>query len=368
MTLVITHFPSPYQVELFDEIERQRPGSLKVLYLFRRLPDRSWKETAATHAHEYLDDGEPAAATIAEVTGAEFVVFNFYNDARASQLIRARAATGRPWCFWGERPGYRFPWLARVARLGRLAALHAGDQPVWGIGRWAVDAYRKEFGDSRRYLNLPYYSNLDRFQRVSPAYAADRFTFLFSGALTHRKGVDLLVRAYQRLAAESPRVRLRVMGEGELAPRLRQQLPPSDRVEWIGFKDWPELPPHYAAGHALCVPSRHDGWGMVVPEGLASGLPVIATDRTGAALDLVRPGHNGWLIAAGDEEALYRAMREAASLDAPAWQIMSRNARASVAGHALADGARRFLDGVATATRPAGGEVSRPAGGRARKY
>jgi glycosyltransferase involved in cell wall biosynthesis len=350
VTLVITHFPSPYQVELFDEIERQRPGELKVLYLFRRDSGRDWRESASVHAHEYLDDRQVDAGTIAQVAEAEFVVFNYYNDARASQLIRARAATGRPWCFWGERPGYRFPWLSRLARLGRLAPLHGGDQPIWGIGGWAVDAYRKEFGNGRSYLNFPYFSDLDRFQEVSPIFAADHFTFVFSGALSHRKGVDVLARAYKRLAAEFARVRLKVMGDGGLAPQLRSLLSAEDRVDWVGFKDRPELPRIYASAHALCVPSRHDGWGMVVPEGLAAGLPVIATNRTGAALDLLRPGSNGWLVPAANEAALYRAMREAASLDAEQWRMMSRNARASVARHSLADGARRFLAGVAAAT------------------
>ena len=349
MTVVITHFPSPYQVELFDEIERLQPGSLKVFYLFRRDSDRGWKERAAAHPHDYLDARTMTADAVAQVTDAAFVVFNYYNDARAAQLMRARAAAGRPWCFWGERPGYRFPWLARLARLGRLAALHGGDQPIWGIGSWAVDAYRREFGNGRRYLNLPYFSNLDRFQQSCPAFSPDEFTFVFSGALSHRKGVDVLAAAYKRLAGEFRRVRLKVMGDGELGPRLRSLLSADDRVEWVGFKDWPELPATYASGHALCVPSRHDGWGMVVPEGLASGLPVIATDRTGAALDLVRPGSNGWVIRAADEDVLYRAMREAASLTAAEWQTMSRNARASVAEHSLAHGARRFLKGVAEA-------------------
>ena len=349
MTVVLTHFPSPYQVELFDEIERQQPGSLKVFYLFRRDASRGWKPLTAAHAHGYLDERGVSAQVVDEIRTADFVVFNYYNDTRAAQLMRARAASGGPWCFWGERPGYRFPWLGRLARLGRLAVLHGGDHAIWGIGDWAVEAYRKEFGNGRRYLNLPYFSNLDRFQESSPVYSPGHFTFVFSGALSRRKGVDVLAGAYTRLAREVPRARLKVMGDGELGPRLRSALSAGDRVEWLGFKDWPELPVTYASGHALCVPSRHDGWGMVVPEGLASGLPVIATDRTGAAIDLVRPGSNGWLIPAGNEDALYGAMRQAASLSAEQWQEMSASARASVAGHSLAHGARRFLNGVAEA-------------------
>ena len=349
MTVVITHFPSPYQVELFNEIERQHPGWLKVLYLYRRDPARSWKGVVATHEHVYLDGSAAAQSAATDVEQAEFVVFNYFNDSRVAPLIRARERTGKPWCFWGERPGYRFAWLARLNRLGRLGALRSGRQPIWGIGSWAVEAYRKEFGECRSYLNFPYYSDLERFQRSRPTYSDDHFTFLYSGALTYRKGVDLLARAFLRLAAESPRVRLRIMGDGELGPRLQRLLAGSDRVEWVGFKDWDALPAVYSSAHALCVPSRHDGWALVVPEGLAAGLPTIATDRTGAALDLIRTGDNGWLIAAGDDEALFRAMRDAAALGAAEWRIMSARALASVSDHSLSAGARRFQAGVQAA-------------------
>ena len=354
MTLVVTHFPSPYQVELFNEVERQQPGTLKVLYLFRKVPGRRWKGRPVCHAHAYLDEGVVSPAIVSEVADADFVVFNYYNDARAAHLIRARAATERPWCFWGERPGYRFPLLSWVARMGRLAALRGGTQPIWGIGSWAVDAYRKEFGESRQYLNLPYYSNLDRFHTAGPVTSTAHFTFLFSGALTHRKGIDLLARAFLRLAAEQRRVRLKIMGAGDMEPRLKRLLAGTDRVEWVGFKDWDDLPQVYASAHVLCVPSRHDGWGLVVPEGLAAGLPTIATNRTGAAIDLVVPGRSGWVIAANDEEALLQAMREAAALGEGEWRKMSGAARAAVSGHTLAAGAARFLEGVQAALPDAG--------------
>ena len=353
--IVVTHFPSPYQVELFNEIERQRPGLLRVLYLFRKVATRSWSGVGITHACGYLDEGpEALAAARLAIAGAECVIFNYYNDARAAQLIGARARTGRPWCFWGERPGYRYPWLARVARLGRLAALRAGDQPIWGIGRWAVDAYRREFGAARCYLNLPYFSNLDRFEALTPGYSDDQVTLLFSGALSHRKGIDLLATAFLRLASEDPRVRLKIMGEGPMEGQLRRILGSCDRVEWVGFKDWDDLPGVYESAHVLVVPSRHDGWGLVVPEGLASGLPTIATNRTGAALDLIETARNGWLVRADDGEALYRAIKQAASLTATDWLAMSRYARASIADHNLTAGAARFTQGVADAMSAAG--------------
>src|SRR6185436_950887 len=125
--------------------------------------------------------------------------------------------------------------------------------------------------------------------------------------LIHRKGVDLLARAFLSTAEDTPRVRLKIMGDGPLQRQLRRTLASSNRVQWVGFTDWDALAPVYESAQILCVPSRHDGWGLVVPEGLAAGLPTIATDRMGAALEFVENGRNGWLIPAGDEEALLNA-------------------------------------------------------------
>jgi glycosyltransferase involved in cell wall biosynthesis len=336
---VLTDCPSPYQVELFNEIEAQGRCMLEVGYLRSRDPDRQWKSSEIRHACVELNgsgEGTSSART------ADLVVFNYYRHANAERLIEERAAAGGPWCFWGERPGLQQPaWAGRLLRRWKLARLHASSVPIWGIGKFAIDGYREEFGSRREYFNLPYFSDLERFEVPAREEKHER-TFLFSGSLIARKGIDLLAGAFVRLAHEVLNVRLRIVGDGELRESLVQTLRPvSDRVEFVGFRDWDELPEEYAAADVLCVPSRYDGWGLVVPEGLAAGLPVIATDRMGAALEFVETGRNGWLIRAGDEEALLVAMREAASM--PLGE-MSCQARESVSEHSLRNGAMRFVE------------------------
>jgi glycosyltransferase involved in cell wall biosynthesis len=240
--------------------------------------------------------------------------------------------------------------LARLLRLSRLRALHRSRQPIWGIGQWAVDAYQAEFGPGRRYVNLPYFSDLARFQAQQPRYSSGARRFLFSGSLSRRKGLDLLATAFARLAVESPHVHLTIMGDGPLERRARATLAAcADRVDFIGFKDWDALPAVYGGAQILCVPSRHDGWGLVVPEGLAVGLPVISTDQTGAALDLITPGRNGWIVPAGVVTDLLAAMRQAAALGRSDWEAMSAAARARVNDHSLERGAARFVAAVAAA-------------------
>jgi glycosyltransferase involved in cell wall biosynthesis len=342
---VLTDCPSPYQVELFNEIEAHGKCTLEVAYLRNRDPGRHWKSSVIQHAAIELDgfrDGMSRARALAR--DADLVVFNYYMHSHAGRLIGERAALGSPWCFWGERPGFRQPaWAGRLLRKWKLSELHAAPVPIWGIGKFAVDGYRKEFGEQRAYFNFPYFSDLRRFENSAPEEKSER-VFLFSGSLIARKGVDLLAKAFVRLAVEVPNVRLKIVGEGELRQSLVQTLRAiRDRVEFVGFRDWRELPGEYARADVLCVPSRYDGWGLVVPEGLASGLPVIATDRMGAALEFVETGRNGWLIGAGDEEALFRVMREAALLSSSELSELGGQARESVSTHTLQNGAARFV-------------------------
>jgi glycosyltransferase involved in cell wall biosynthesis len=72
----------------------------------------------------------------------------------------------------------------------------------------------------------------------------------------------------------------------------------------LGFRNPEDIPPIFAAADVFVLPSRHDGWGVVVNEALGAGLPIIASDRTGAAHDLVQHGVNGFVTGAGDVEAL----------------------------------------------------------------
>ena len=343
---VLTDSPSPYQVEFFNEIEAQGNCALTVGYLRSRDPDRQWKPVDIRHTSIELEHGAMSHAREA-ARDADLVVFNYYQHEHAMQLIGERAGHGGPWCFWGERPGFRQPaWAGRLLRKWKLSKLHDSSVPIWGIGKFAVDGYRREFGPGRAYFNLPYFSDLERFGGGGARDRSER-VFLFCGSLIARKGVDLLARAFVRLPAEFPQVRLRIAGDGELRQSLAQTLHPvSDRVEFAGFKEWDELPELYSSADVLCVPSRYDGWGLVVPEGLASGLPVIASNRMGAALEFVQTGVNGWLLPAGDESAIFDAMREAASLTNDQLAERSRYARETVREHTLQHGSERFVQFV----------------------
>jgi len=156
----------------------------------------------------------------------------------------------------------------------------------------------------------------------------ERFLFLFAGASIHRKGLDLLLQAFASLACNAPPARLRIVGPPGDASSLVAASPPG--VEVIGAVDQASLAGELRNADCLVLPSRHDSYGMVVVEALASGTPVLVSDMVGAK-DLVIQGVNGWTVPVGavapladrmrwcvQNAAAVRAMRDASRLSARA--------------------------------------------------
>jgi glycosyltransferase involved in cell wall biosynthesis len=137
---------------------------------------------------------------------------------------------------------------------------------------------------------------------------------LFLGNLIPRKGLDALLRTLARLPAQS--WELSVAGSEELAPdyarrlrRLSQRLGLDRRVRWLGPLTHGQLEQLLPEMQLLAVPSRHEGFGIAYLDGMAYGLPCLAS-ASGGATDLVRDGVNGYLIAPGDDQRLAARLGE----------------------------------------------------------
>lgn len=123
--------------------------------------------------------------------------------------------------------------------------------------------------------------------------------FLASARFIERKNIGGLLQAYamyrDRVGAAA--WKLVVLGDGPERPRLGQLvagLGLQDDVMMPGFKQYDELPAYYGLASAFIHASTFDQWGLVVNEAMAAGLPVLVSERCGCAVDLVRPGQNGF--------------------------------------------------------------------------
>jgi glycosyltransferase involved in cell wall biosynthesis len=126
--------------------------------------------------------------------------------------------------------------------------------------------------------------------------------FLFSGATIHRKGLDLLLEAFDRVRAAHPSVHLRLVGpRGDAAHLLDRR--GTEGIDVLGPMPQPALAAELRRADVLVLPSRNDSYGMVVAEALASGTPVLVSAMVGAK-DLVSEGKTGWIVPVEDAAAL----------------------------------------------------------------
>ncbi len=113
----------------------------------------------------------------------------------------------------------------------------------------------------------------------------DEFLFIYSGRLNKQKGLDHALKAFQKLACYAPNVRFVVVGDGPQRPfleKLVSSLQISQKVSFLGGVNRSTLPGFYSSADALVLTTlrREAGIPVAILEGLASGLPCIASGRS----------------------------------------------------------------------------------------
>jgi glycosyltransferase involved in cell wall biosynthesis len=175
----------------------------------------------------------------------------------------------------------------------------------------AAESYSSHVGTNVKVKAITLGVDIERFRPVAGRndWCSEEkpFTFVFVGTARRLKGFDVLVDALERLLAEGLPVRLMVAGhiDQSIIAGRREIL---EVISTVGRVGQGELASLLGKAHCLVLPSRLDSFGMVVPEAMACGLPVIVSDMVGAK-QLVEEGRNGFIVPVGNVAALAARMR-----------------------------------------------------------
>ena len=159
--------------------------------------------------------------------------------------------------------------------------------------------------------------NLERFRpdintksmiRNELKIADSEVVILFLGRLSRDKGIMHLVNAFMMLSQTHTFVRLMIVGpdEGEMMPEILTVL--GNKRTMLSMIEFTKFPEHYMnAADILCLPSYREGFGSVVIEAAAVGIPAVGSDIYGIR-DSIQDGITGILFPAGNTQALYDAL------------------------------------------------------------
>jgi glycosyltransferase involved in cell wall biosynthesis len=132
------------------------------------------------------------------------------------------------------------------------------------------------------------------------------YLIIFVGKFIEVKNPLLLLEGFEKIQREG--VHLLFIGNGPLEETLKQRAITIRNVHFLPFLNQKKLPTIYADSDLLVLPSKSETWGLVVNEAMASGLPVIVSDKVGCAADLVLNGKNGFIFESGNLHSLVNCL------------------------------------------------------------
>jgi glycosyltransferase involved in cell wall biosynthesis len=156
-------------------------------------------------------------------------------------------------------------------------------------------AYFKKYGLKEEQLVFaPHAVDNERFSiktesdiRLQLKIKKHEILILFAGKFESIKDPELLLNAF--IALNPLNVHLLYVGSGVLETELRSRATGHNNIHFMPFHNQSSMPAVYQACDLFCLPSKNDSWGLAVNEAMAAGKAIIVSDKTGSAIDLVRP-------------------------------------------------------------------------------
>jgi len=161
----------------------------------------------------------------------------------------------------------------------------------------------QEYHSNKAIALAPYGVDLADWPLRTPQIPEEIMTFIYAGQCSVRKGIPLLLLAWR--AAGLKQARLRLIGKWQLAEQKKRELPKC--CTWTGPLGGQGLSSFYQRADVFVFPSNFEGFGLVVAEALASGLPVLTTRGRGA--DGVIDKDSGRTVPPDNLDALVEALR-----------------------------------------------------------
>ena len=253
------------------------------------------KKPDILHAHWILPNGF-IAARVSKVTGIPLLIQTHGSDvftAEKNSLFRfmARYAASQAHYIVSPSPDH----ITRLCAIG-IEKSKIGLVPNTVEADFSGSVSQDDTDRLKKTLGIP----------------GDHSVVLAMGRMVYVKGFDFLLEAFQKVAREQQNVTLVLAGDGVLYDNIREisrKLEIHDRVIMPGAVSRQNVPVYFKMADIFVAPSiRHesgavDGLPVVVPEAMASGLPVIASNVGGIPV-LIKNGHNGILVRERDVDAI----------------------------------------------------------------
>jgi glycosyltransferase involved in cell wall biosynthesis len=357
--LFLTNYPSPYRVDFFNQLGRS--VDLTVLFTAevseQKHRDRAWfnENYSGFHAVFLMNSitirGKRLCLGVLDYLKQEWdvIISGGYSD--PTQMLAFEWLKIHHIPFYMELDG---GLIKLDSYIKNQIKRHYISMPSgWFSTGKTADNYLIHYGAKPgNIIRYPFTSLWEKeLQEAQNAAKADKRAIrielgiiekrvvLSVGQLINRKAFDVLIRAAALLPKDTG---VYIVG-GEPTEEYLSLCDQAgaQNVHFVSFKPKKELKKYYMAADVFAMPTRSDIWGLVVNEALSYGLPVVASDQCGAALELIENGKNGYIVPVNDHTALANSINMVFESN---MTEMSANAVSSISGYSIENMAKSHLD------------------------
>lgn len=346
---LVTNFPAPYRVPLFDEVAKRCVVGFEAVYTDPFVPGHNWNFDRPGHPHTLFGSKEIASRSF----GTALKLVRRLRKAKPETVIICGATlpmlaafawaviTRRKRIYFTDSWGYSYSRLSpfrkmlrffifrgfhRYIVIGTNGRLHLIDH---GINPKNIEVVR---------IPLPQCS-----EETSPEKTYD---LIFAGRFISAKMPLFFLGIVNELSKETP-IKAVMAGSGPLENEIKDYIKKHHlSVDLPGYISREEVMKLYTTSKILLFPTEDDVWGMSAQEALNCGTPVVATPFCGIINDLLIDGHNGFILPPDPNLWIEKIKL---LLQSPAlYKSISQNARASQSTFSLDSESAKFANFIST--------------------
>ena len=322
------NMPSHHQMAFFEALNSLKTVELIVNY-YDQIPiareKLGWKKMDSLPSYQNFVLNENVSKVLEAIEGwkNKIHIVPGFNHPFLKQLLKSLIREKVTWIHWSERTGKSFTKLLnydyKIIRLTYPAFLFAKGYFDYArkINKYAIGAFAiselaqidfRQWGVEEKKIKLLNYA-LEELEPTSGA-KKDKI-FIYIGALTKHKGIDVLIKAFNQLVRANE-WKLILVGNDQSQgyyQKMVEKYKEQDRIRFTGSVPFNEINKFLSQSSVLILPTLFDGWGAVLNEAASLRKPLISTDQCGAAYHLIKDGKNGFKVKANSISGLREAMQ-----------------------------------------------------------
>ena len=302
--IILINTVTPYQIDFFESLRQK--VNLKVIFYNKNY--KNYKFNFKKRNYQIFLN--PAKNSLQDILTEikkfkpNLIIFGGYRLKYSSKIITYLKESNINFYYWLENLNKKNYFKYKLVNflIRKKIKLSNG---VLSVGKIAQKLYSKNF---KNVINLPYSIKIINDKKKS-YFKNGKINFLFVGQLIERKGLHLMLDAFDKLSQdEKKKIQLHIVGEGNLKKKLKRFQIKNNFIKYYGFLFGKALDKIYKKSDVLVFPSIFDGWGVVPMEAMSKSLSLIISKDAGVS-EILKGNKNGFTILPNTKE-LYLTIKK----------------------------------------------------------